>query len=343
MKNFRKTALAAVLFLTLTIMVKAPVYADNTTVTGTVGKETKDNLLYLTTSGGTMQIKIDSDTDMSGCRVILPGSSLTAEVYYGSDAYMHAAKITGGTVGPNVTVDRSNPSTVQGTITDGTTSELLYLSTSNGTMQIKLDTDTDMSGCRVIMLGKSVQISCARGSDAYMHALSVIDSASASASYSNNSSGSSSSSSASFSNYPQTSGKLDEDSDLDRLIINDTKYYIEPETDFSGCKAIINGRSVTVAYYKGLDGKNHAVAVKDSSSTNATVSSNTIATVQGKITTDSKTDTLYFKTSDGVMQIRIDNSTNTSQSGVLYEGKTVKITVAHGSDEYLHAVTVTDR
>ena len=39
--------------------------------------------------------------------------------------------------------------TVQGTVSSGTTSELLKLSTKEGNMEIKLDSGTDTSACKI--------------------------------------------------------------------------------------------------------------------------------------------------------------------------------------------------
>ncbi|MCR5675442.1 MAG: hypothetical protein K6G16_07025 [Lachnospiraceae bacterium] len=338
MKKIRMALVALLLFFALTAMVKTPVCAANTTVTGTVGKETKADLLYLGTSGGTMQIKIDSGTDLSECKVILPGTALSVEVYYGSDAYMHAAKIKGGVVGPQATIDTANTTNVTGTISEGTTSDLIYLATSGGTMQIKLDTTTDTSGCRVIMLGKSVQISVARGSDAYMHALTITD-ISSGTSYS-----SSAVSSGNYAGLPTASGTISSDSSMSAVYLGSTKYVIDPDTDFTSCKAYFVGRSATVTYYKGIDGVLHAARIVDvSPSSNATVSNSVMATVTGKVTGDSRDSVIYLSTDGGTMQIKLDTSTNTDSCGALYAGKTVKISVAHGSDEYLHALTVTDR
>lgn len=49
--------------------------------------------------------------------------------------------------------------TVQGTISSGTTSDLLRLSTPQGNMEIKLDSDTDASACKILLPGKKISVS----------------------------------------------------------------------------------------------------------------------------------------------------------------------------------------
>ena len=154
--------------------------ASSTTVTGTIQSGTTDTLMYLSTTAGTMEIKIDSDTDTSGCKVLLPDKKISVTCYRGDDAYMHASKITSPDAASNVTVDTRSTATVEGTVLTGTTDDLMYFSTSAGTMQIKIDSNTDMTGCTTVTLGKKLIVTCGRGSDAYMHAVKITDSTSSS-------------------------------------------------------------------------------------------------------------------------------------------------------------------
>ena len=41
-------------------------------------------------------------------------------------------------------------------------------------MELRLDSSSSFSNCRVLVKGRQVVVVCARGSDAYMHAVSVI-------------------------------------------------------------------------------------------------------------------------------------------------------------------------
>ena len=61
-----------------------------------------------------------------------------------------------------------------GTVAGKSTENTLYLNTAGGTMELRLDSSSSFSNCRVLVKGRQVVVVCARGSDAYMHAVSVI-------------------------------------------------------------------------------------------------------------------------------------------------------------------------
>lgn len=150
------------------------VTASTSTVSGTVSDKTKETLLYLSTDGGEMQIVIDSNTDSRNGMVLTPDRKLTVSVYRGSDAYMHAAVITGSRDSTaSVNVDTSSTSTVTGTVGSKSTGNMLYLDTPQGQMELKLDSVRSVSGCKVLVSGRKLSVVCARGSDAYMHALDI--------------------------------------------------------------------------------------------------------------------------------------------------------------------------
>ena len=88
--------------------------------------------------------------------------------------YTDAAKITSALDNSfnSATVNSSSPVSVTGTVASGTTPYILFLSTNSGTMQIRLDDNTNMNG-RPLTLGKSVQVSLGYGSDYYHHAISI--------------------------------------------------------------------------------------------------------------------------------------------------------------------------
>ena len=153
----------------------SPVNVSTVTVSGTATEKTKEGLLYLSTNEGEMQLVIDNNTDTRSGVVLTPGNKLTVSCYRGSDAYMHAASIVGvkdntGTV----EIDKSSPATVTGTVASGSTQNVLYLSTSGGTMELKLDAVNSISNCKAFVNGKKLTVTCARGSDAYMHALDIV-------------------------------------------------------------------------------------------------------------------------------------------------------------------------
>ena len=60
--------------------------------------------------------------------------------------------------------------TVYGTVLSDTSASILYLSTEDGVMEIKLDDDTDTSACKVLIADKRVSVSLSHGSDGYLHA-----------------------------------------------------------------------------------------------------------------------------------------------------------------------------
>ncbi len=159
----------------LTPAPESPVGVDTTTVTGTVNKKTKEDLLYLETAYGEMQIVIDKNTDSRNGMFIIPDRKLAVAVYRGSDAYMHAATIVGAkeSVIP-ATVDTSSPATVSGTVSSKSNENILILKTSDGDMELKLDVLNSVTGCKVLLRGRKLTVTCARGSDAYMHAISIV-------------------------------------------------------------------------------------------------------------------------------------------------------------------------
>ena len=149
------------------------------TVEGTIMSGTTSDILKLSTKEGNMEIKLDSTTDTSECKILLPGNKISVSVAHGSDEYLHAVKIGGDSKIPSITYDSSTTATVTGTIGEKTKGDILYFKTPQGDMEIKLDANTNMSGCNVLVVDKSYSITCVRGSDAYMHAVSISDSSTA--------------------------------------------------------------------------------------------------------------------------------------------------------------------
>ena len=311
--------------------------ASSTTVTGTIQSGTTDTLMYLSTTAGTMEIKIDSDTDTSGCKVLLPDKKISVTCYRGDDAYMHASKITSPDAASNVTVDTRSTATVEGTVLTGTTDDLMYFSTRAGTMQIKIDSNTDMTGCTTVTLGKKLIVTCGRGSDAYMHAVKITDSTS-----------SSNSTTAVINGVtmPNITGTVAANTTASYLYFSTSsglmEIKIDSSTDLSECRTLIPGQSVSVACYRGSDAVMHAGRIVDntiSSSSQATVNTAKTTNVAGTVTSDTSSQLLYLSTSGGTMQIRLDD--NTSMNGcVLVIGESVQVTFAGGSDSYLHAVSI---
>ena len=97
------------------------------TVQGTISSGTTSDLLRLSTPQGNMEIKLDSDTDASACKILLPGKKISVSVSRGSDSYLHAVKITSETQTSSTTLDASTTVTVKGTLSDKTKDDILYL------------------------------------------------------------------------------------------------------------------------------------------------------------------------------------------------------------------------
>lgn len=76
-------------------------------------------------------------------------------------------------------MDTSKVSSVVGTVNANTTEDVLHLDTAQGEMELKIDKNTDLSNCSVLVVSGKYVVSCARGEDAYMHAISIADVAAA--------------------------------------------------------------------------------------------------------------------------------------------------------------------
>lgn len=320
-----------------TVAYPAKTLASEVTVSGTVTDSTNTEILYLNTPQGTMHLKFDSNTDTSGVKFILPGSTVTCNIYLPNDGYWHISRISGATTTSRVTVDSSNPATVRGTIAKGTTSELLYLVIDNGTMQIKIDSDTDLSNCKYLIIGKTVTVSCARGSDAYMHALSISDASTYSVT----------TTSSSTAAKNTVSGTIDKGTTTSLLRLatagGTMEFVMDLATDISGCRALIPGQSASVTFYRGDDAWNHVSRIMNTSSgksSEASLDQSSRATVSGRISSSTNEGLIYLDTDGGTMQLKIDNATGFGKSPVLLMDKSAQIICMRGSDGYYHAVTV---
>ena len=310
--------------------------AQSYTVQGKVRNNTTSSMLYLSTSAGNMEIKIVSSTDTTNCKVLFPDNTVTVECYGGSDGYLHASKLSNGKSSGPVTINSNNPTTVQGTVASNTTDDLLYLSTSGGTMQIKLDSTTDLSGCKVLTLNKNVTVKCGGGSDGYLHALSISDIASAVTT-------------TTFNGQTATvlSGTVQDKTTTSLLKLSTSggnmEIVLDIATDISKCKVLTPGQNVSVSVYRGSDAYMHAAQVVDNSNpvsaSSATVNTSAAVSVTGTVASGTNSQTLYLSTSGGTMQIKMDTGT-TMSSGILMIGRSVKVSCAGASDGYLHALSI---
>ena len=283
-----------------------------------------------------MEIKIDRSTDVSEARILLPETKLSVAISHGSDGYWHATKITYNGAAVGITIDNSKTSTVTGTISDKTNGDVLYVDTAQGEMQIKYDQTTNISGCSVLVANKKYNITCARGSDAYMHAISIADA-------SNTQNNSSSSMGGTYVNGT-VSGKTTSD-----VLFLDTKdgtmeFKVDGNADTTNGKWKTTGTKLTVWFYRGNDAYLHANRVAEgtttggnNSNTTGTVTNTFSGTVSGK-TTES---VLFLDTKDGTMEFKIDSNANTIKGLVTVAGNKMTVGGYNGNDGYWHASTLT--
>ena len=318
-------------------LLQTEVYAAETAnVQGTVASGTTAELLMLSTEDGKMEIKIDSSTDVSEARILLPETKLSVAISHGSDGYWHATKITYNGAAVGITIDTSKTSTVTGTISDKTNGDVLYVDTVQGEMQIKYDQTTNINGCSVLVANKKYNITCARGSDAYMHAISIADA-------SNTQNNSSSSMGGTYVNGTVSSKTT---SDVLSLDTKDgtMEFKIDGNADTTNGKWKTTGTKLTVWFYRGNDAYLHASRVAEgtttggnNSNTTGTVTNTFTGTVSGK-TTES---VLFLDTKDGTMEFKIDSNANTINGLVAVAGNKMTVGGYNGNDGYWHASTLT--
>lgn len=320
------------------------------TVQGSVMNGTTTEILKLDTKEGNMEIKLDSGTDVSECKVLLPGNKISVSVSHGSDGYLHAVKIVAGLRSDTVSLDTSKSSTVTGTISDKSQNGVLYVKTAQGDMEIKLDAATDMSGCGVLVADRTYQITCVRGSDAYMHATSITDSLGSSL-------GSTASTvpASSLTPAPESAvsvgtstvtGTVNKKSTSDRLFL-ETQYgqmeiAIDQNTDSRGGIFLMPDRKLSVAVYRGSDAVMHAatiVAAKESVIPVSVDSSNP-STVTGTVDKKSTENILFLNTQYGEMELKLDNVRSITGCKVLVKDRKVTVTCVRGSDAYMHALDI---
>jgi len=321
---------------------KLQVKAANQIVTGTVAKGTTASMLYLyEPSNGTYKITIDSNTDTSACKFLTVGKTVTVSMYRGDDSNLHAAAIASGKNVSSVSVDSSNRSTVKGTVMDATTEEMLYLNTSDGEMHIKIDSGTNTSGCRILVSGANVTVVCSRGSDAYMHALSITTTDTSSSSSSSSSSTSSSSSSTPTGTAVTGTPTSNSRNGVLYLSTNDGTYYLicDSSCDTSSGFMFTPGNKLTAYIYRGDDANMHASKVIGTKASTSTLRSGT-STFTGTVESNSSEEMMYLNTSGGVMKFKIDSNTSLTGAKNLIKGSKVSVTGSVGADTFWHAITI---
>ena len=320
------------------------------TVQGKVMEGTTAKLLYLDTSDGRMEIKIDGSTSTSDCKMLLPDKKISVSVANGNDGYLHAVTISENGVSPSVNVDTSKVSSVVGTVNANTTEEVLHLDTAQGEMELKIDRNTDLSNCSVLVVSGKYVVSCARGEDAYMHAISIADVAAApstNASQTGTAAQTYSQAPVNVTGETRTvTGTVKKNTEESTLYLatseGDFTFKINSSTDTSKGMVLTPDNKLMVTYFRGSDNNLHVTAivgVKDSSS--ATVDTSSQATVIGTVKGKSTENILVLDTSAGEMELKMDKVAAPSGCKVLVEGKKVTVTCSRGDDAYMHALTIT--
>lgn len=346
-KRIAKTCLAICLALSMIMIpanqLKVQAAEVVATVEGTVLSGTTSELLLLSTKDGKMEIKLDSNTDTSACKILIPDNKVSVSVSHGSDGYLHAVKITNSTQTASISIDSSTTATVTGTINEKTKGDILYFNTPQGEMEIKLDTTTDISGCSVLVVEKTYSITCARGSDAYMHALSIADGAAGSTA-----SGLTPAPAGTVTASTTTvTGTVKSSTKEDLLYLStsggEMQIVIDSNTDSRNGIMLTSGRTLTVSVYRGSDAYMHAASITGvkSSSFAANIDTSSTATVSGTVGSKSTENVLYLNTPQGEMELKLDAVNSVSNLKVLVSGKKISVTCARGSDAYMHALSIT--
>lgn len=326
------------------------------TVEGTVLSETTQELLHLSTRDGKMEIKLDSNTDASGCKLLLTGEKISVSVSHGSDGYLHAVKISNDTQKPGVTLDSSTTATVTGVIDEKSNSEILFFDTQYGEMELKLDASTDISNCSMLVAGKTYEIVCARGSDAYMHATSIKDSTATVTT----TSGTTTANVSTLTPAPATaldsnvvtmsvSGTVASKTKENLLYLStsegEMQFVIDSKTDSRNGMVLVPGTKLTVTFYHGSDAYLHAAVIKGASknSLTATLDQYSEATVTGTVLGQTTENKLFLDTKYGEMELKMDALDIEDVKGckVLVEDKKISVTCERGSDAYMHVTSIT--
>lgn len=315
------------------------------TVHGTVSSKTTGDLLYLSTSDGMMNIKLDSNTEVTGIRLLLPNSSVYVSVTYGNDGYLHAAKLFKEAPKQAFTVDTSHPITVSGTINTKSTDEILYFNTSGSEMQIKLDDTTKINAGAVLLLNTTYTITCARGSDAYLHAISI-DGQNTNTTVSGSTANSPMPAAAVTAQTTVITGTVGNNTTEKMLYLTtsggEMNIVIDANTDSRFGMVLTPGRQLTLSVYRGSDAYMHAAMIVGEKTAASAVQMDTTSpiTVTGTVSSKSTEDIMYLNTSQGEMIFKLDAVYNVSNCKVLISGKQVTVTCVRGSDAYLHALTI---
>ncbi len=317
--------------------------AADPVVEGTVEKDSTDDLLKLNTVAGVMLIKIDSDCKITGAGVLMSGMKVKVSYIYGNDKYLHTKYIeaaSGTTWG--ATINTANTVTFTGKILEGSDQSAIKIDYNGSALKIRLDSTTVYENFRILQQDRTVNVTVAQGSDAYLHAVKINTQAVQS-------------SSALMGTVDKTpdgktvatvNGTVQEGCTDEMFCLkvsgNIMKIKIDKATDLSLIHALIPGTNITAAVYTGDDKYLHAYKLAGSIALQNTAVRDTSAsiTVTGTVQKNTTDNILYLYTNGGNMIIKLDTDTNINNNGLLILDKKVNVTVQRGSDAYLHAVSI---
>ncbi|MCR4989772.1 MAG: hypothetical protein K6A38_02795 [Lachnospiraceae bacterium] len=351
MKKIMSVIAVAAVVLTTVFGLDTTTVADDiiATIDGTIASGSTSSILKVNTTEGTYEIKLDSGTQYTGSKILLPGRNVSVSLKHGDDAYLHAVTVKdSGTSG--VSVDRSNTSEVTGTIKDVDSKNVIYFEISNGEMQVKLDETTDLSGTTFLMAGNKYTMKVARGSDAYMHAVSIYDAGGSS--YSSGNYVSSTGSSYSYSTATLSgdtyscTGTVSSSTKPDVLYLNcsdgERALKLDMNTDTSHGYVLIPGMRLSVSYRYGSDAYWHAVEVSGETAgkTGASVKDSDPTTVVGTVSSKTTPDILNLEVSNGTMEIKLDSLSSLDGIKAITSGQKITVKIGYGSDAYWHALSI---
>lgn len=310
--------------------------AETVTVTGTIKDGSTYDLIKLDSDGSEMKIKIDSNTDLTDCKVLLAGTKINASVYVGNDKYLHASKISLASNVSNSTVNNSSSVIISGNIKSGTTNNKIKLSTILGDFDIKFDNGTDVSGCAIIAVGKNVIVTCQKDSAGALYATKIADGTNVATTTSSNPTGTTTT----------VTGKVASNSNANVLYLANNSgtmtIKIDSDTDTSKGVVLATDSNLTVTVYTGSDSYLHAQKIVQTRTANSySADTNKLYKITGKVAAGSTPDMIKFDMGDGsVMNLKLDDTTTVANGLILTKDAKIVVTCGRGADAYMHAAKI---
>lgn len=311
---------------------------DTISVTGTVKSGSDTNMIKLNVDDQEMKIKIDSSTDMSQCKVILEGNKISADIYVGSDRYLHATRVSIAS-GSSGNASGAKTCMLSGTIKNGTNNKVIKLETILGDFDIKFDSATDMSKLSYLAIGRNIAVTICKDAAGGYYATVISDGDNVTTAQTSNSTNTSGSSA-------DMSGKITSSSNAGTLYINNQSgtltVKVDSSTNTSKGVVLVNDANINAKVYTGSDGCLHFESITQSrAANNYTVDSSNLYSITGRVASGSTVDTIKFDMGDGsVMNLKLDDNTVCSNGLILANGTKIKVTCGRGADAYMHAVRI---